>query len=779
MSVGVVRTDADEPDGRGDLPVQERVLVVRAVVGDLDHLGPLDAGGTEAPLRGLPQVAEVQPGHARDAARARLGPERQARVVAGGPRPGPGPDHPPPERPERAGGRVVRAPDVDTGSPEGPDDGLVGGATGGADERGRHAVGHGVDGTDVVAVEMGEHEQVDVVDAEQVQTRVEPVGVVSRVDERDPVPGDSGCRRSPSDEHRVPLADVARGRRPVPRHARAHHEPGHGDDHDTDHRDDPGEQEQSEADRPRYDDGDRDAHADGGGGDHPAGPGGPRGRGPRQGSGPLRDGTDRARRHPGDGREDRRGGGPHRGEEARAETHDGDDRCERLGQEVRRHRVGGERRGERDRHRPARELRGDRHREGSGERRPHPTGEQRGERRPEHHDPAGRQHREHEGDRPRVPGVDDEHAHHGECDERDPAHRSAGQVDPERQHRHHRRAHDGGVGPDEHDESEQEHHGDPGPHVPRQPDGPTEHHHEPDDHGAVRSGHRGEVRQRRGLHRRLGRRVQTAPVADRETTEESAAGFGECLGDVDERLPRTVRAGEEAGGRLGPRGAAQEDRGRRRAAGRIRLERGRRPEPGTGGETCGADVRIAGRDHPDRYPQVGVRVDADECPDHRPLARSQVTVEDDVDGHRSRFQVVECLRVPAAVTDQHRDRQQRTERGRGQHRTGGHDDAPAPHRRRARSLKGPRPTEHDPRDDPDGHPDHQQPDRGVRGSDEQDPDEPGHRHRPGDPQVGHPRRDVHRHGRQTRTRSRSSANRPSPMPLTSSRSSTAENRPCS
>jgi hypothetical protein len=400
VPVGVVRPDADQSDRSSCLPVEERILVGGTVVRDLDHVRRVDTPGTQSPLRSCSQVAEEQPGHARRAVGTGIGPQHQARVVPGVGRGRARPQHAPPQRSERPGGGVVGRTDVDACSLQGLHGPLVGGASDRSDEGRRHAVRHGVDGTDVIAVEVGEDEQVDPVDAEQAQTRLEPFGIVTGVDERDPAPADSptGCRPARSDEHRVPLAHVARGRRPVRRQRGAHDQPGDGDDREPDRSDHAGEQEEPEAHHPRREDRDGDARAHHSRSRHTADARRPRGRRVRQCGGTVGDAPDRTRGDPRDRGEDRAAPRPHRCDQARGESHDGDDRCERLGEEVGGHGVRRERGRQRDRHRPACELGGDRHGECGGDGRPQPAREQCGQRRPEHHDPAGREHREDEGE---------------------------------------------------------------------------------------------------------------------------------------------------------------------------------------------------------------------------------------------------------------------------------------------------------------------------------------------------------------------------------------------
>lgn len=737
---------------------------------DLHHVDRIVAGGAEPSLRGLPQVSEEQPGHACRAVRTGFGAQHEARVVAGVPGPRARPEHTPPERAEGAGRRVVGPPHVHTGPLQGADHPLVGETSDRSDERGPDPVLHGVDRADVVAVEVGQHQQVDPVDAEQVEARLQTVRVVPGVDECDRIRArtvSAGPVDSPAEEHGVALAHVARRRRPVRRQPRAHDDAGNGDDRHPDDRDRAGEQEEPEAHRARHEDRDRDTRTDGACGHHPRDAARPRCRCMRQCRRTVGDPPDGARGDPGDRGQDRPAPRPRRRDQARPESHHGHDRREGFGEQVRRHRVGGERRGQRDRHRPARELRGDRHGQCRGRRGPQSTSEEFGERRSEHHDPTRREHGQDEREGPGVPGVDDEHPDDREGDERDPADGTTGQVHHEHDDRHDRRPHDRRVGPDEHDERQQEHHGDGRASVPGQPQRSTEHHDEPDDHRAVRPGHRGEVCQRRGLHRRLGRGVEPAPVPDREAAQERSAGLGQWLGDGDERLTRAVGGGEDPGRRTRRGGAAQEDHGRRHRSGCIGLDRGRRPQPGPGCQAHRPRVVVAGRDHPHRHPQSGEVVDPFERADDGAVAGREVAGQDDLDGDGPVSAVVEHRGTPPCLADQHRHGEQRAQRRR-RHGKAGETVRPPPKRNSP-----------DPEHDADADAAAQYPARRCRHPHHHRCADPRHRHRHRDPEVGHPGREVHRHGRQTRTRSWRSANRPSPIPLTSSRSSTAENRPWS
>ena len=546
MPVGVVRTDPDESDPRGEPSVELRVLVRGAVVRHLHHVDRPRRQTTDVAqptLRRLPQVPEEDPGQARRTGASVRRPRDQhdARVVAGGTVPARRPHHAPGERPEGAGHAAVRRPDVDTGTPEVVDHPLVRRTAHGSDQGGLDRVRHGGHRADVVAVEVRQDEQVDPGDPEQLQARPEPFLVVAGVHQRDGVVA--------TEQHGVPLPDVTRGDRPVARHRAPDDEHRDGDGCDTDHDHHPCCEQQPGAEPPPDQHGDRDAAAHQHRGGHTERPGRPGCRGVGQGRRTVRDAPDCGGRDPRDGRESLRTDRPHRSEATRDEPDHRDDRRERLRQQVRGHRVGRKRRRQRDRHRPAGHLCGDRDRECGGDRRPHTTCQELGERRAEHDDPARGEHGQGERERPREPRVDHEHADRGEGDERDAPHRSTGQVHDEHHDRHHRGPDDRRVGAHEHDEHQEYADGRRGPGPSRQTTGSTEDHDEPDHHRAVRTGHRRQVRQRRGLHRRLGRRVEAGAVPDREPAQQRRSGLRQVGRGPYEGLSRGVGGAEQPVGR--------------------------------------------------------------------------------------------------------------------------------------------------------------------------------------------------------------------------------------
>ena len=102
------------------------------------------------------------------------------------------------ERPDFPGSDLVHR---RTGSDEPLDHGLVGGPPGRPHQ---NALGHSVhdlDRADVVVIEVGEHEQVDALDAEGVETALQERSIPPRIDERD--------LAAVPHEQRVALAHVA------------------------------------------------------------------------------------------------------------------------------------------------------------------------------------------------------------------------------------------------------------------------------------------------------------------------------------------------------------------------------------------------------------------------------------------------------------------------------------------------------------------------------------------------------------------------------------------
>nr|WP_182066656.1 hypothetical protein [Curtobacterium sp. ME12] len=218
-------------------------------------------GVSEPTLRRLPEVAEEDPGQAPRTGVSVRRPrgEHDARVVAGGTVVARWPHHAPGERSEGSGDPVVGRPDVDTGTSEVVDHPLVRRTAHRSDQGGLDCAGHSAHRADVVAVEVRQDEQVDPGDPEQVQARPEPLLVVAGVHEGDGVVA--------TEQHGVPLPDVAGGDRPVPRHRSPDDEHRDGDrcDADHDHRPCCEQQPGAEPSPDQHRDRDATAHQHGGG----------------------------------------------------------------------------------------------------------------------------------------------------------------------------------------------------------------------------------------------------------------------------------------------------------------------------------------------------------------------------------------------------------------------------------------------------------------------------------------------------------------------------------
>jgi hypothetical protein len=385
VPVRVVRTDADESDRRRELSVERRVLVRRAVVRDLHDVdrSEVDTPPEPALRRGV-EVPEEHRGEARRTPRRPGDGDDDARVVAARRIARTRPHHPPVELAEGPARTVVGPPDVDPGTDEAPDDALVRRPVGRPGDRDVDVTRDLVHGADVVAVEVGQDEQVDPVDPEQVEAGAQEGSVVAHVDQR-------GARPA-AHEHGVTLADVARGHPPVAGQRCPHHRLRDDRGRGADHHDHPGDQQDADPQRGGDEHRGDERRTDHDGRDDPDDAHRPRHRGERQRSDSVRDRADGGRRCPGDGGEDRGARRPGRGDEARAQAEHRDDRRERLGEQVRGHGVRRQRRGQRDRQGPARDLRRDRHGQRGGDRGPAPSCEHRRQRRPQHDDPARREH---------------------------------------------------------------------------------------------------------------------------------------------------------------------------------------------------------------------------------------------------------------------------------------------------------------------------------------------------------------------------------------------------
>jgi hypothetical protein len=206
VAVAVVGADRHDADTRGELAVEGVALIGAAVVGDLHDIdGPEGDRRRHRALRLLPQVAEEDhPERAREE-------HDDTRVVADERhRPGLGCRWP--EDVEAVGAEAARETagrrdDLGAAFAKALEQALVGRAIGRAHERAVDAAEDRLEATDVIEVVVGEHEEIDAVDAQAVETGGERLGLGTNVDEGDEP-------RAPH-EHGVALADVARRELPV------------------------------------------------------------------------------------------------------------------------------------------------------------------------------------------------------------------------------------------------------------------------------------------------------------------------------------------------------------------------------------------------------------------------------------------------------------------------------------------------------------------------------------------------------------------------------------
>jgi hypothetical protein len=207
MPVVVVGPHRDDADARVDALVEFCALVAGAVVGhlhDVDRRGrPL---GHELHLIALAEVAE------EEGVEITREPEGDARSIASQRRVFERPQ----DGPRQGAEHPLIAPygfvDGRTRGDHPAHHGLVCRPVGRADEHGVGQADGGVEATDVVEVEVREHEQVEVLDPHPVETGAECLRLRAGVDQRDPV--------AASDEHGIALPDVAGGDPPVLRHGK-------------------------------------------------------------------------------------------------------------------------------------------------------------------------------------------------------------------------------------------------------------------------------------------------------------------------------------------------------------------------------------------------------------------------------------------------------------------------------------------------------------------------------------------------------------------------------
>ena len=178
-------------------------------------------------------------------------------------------------------------------------------------------------------------------------------------------------------------------------------------------------------------------------------------------------------------------------------------RRRRRGEEIREHAVHRHARGDQHQERTARELGGERHRQRESESTRHPSLEACGKRAGEQQQRRRRGRREREAERAGQPRVG--HEEHGDG-EREHGHARAGAAEQHAEHRdagHRAGAHDARLGRDQQHEAGERGEPDADPRAARSARRRDGAEGEPDDERAVRTGHGGQVRQRRLLHRRV------------------------------------------------------------------------------------------------------------------------------------------------------------------------------------------------------------------------------------------------------------------------------------
>ncbi|GAB47409.1 hypothetical protein MOPEL_009_01000 [Mobilicoccus pelagius NBRC 104925] len=588
MTVGVVRTDADEGDGRGHEREQGRVVVGRAVVSDLDEV----ERHVRAHVRPRRSVRGLLGGHGRHTRGAEVGPDRRPGVLA---RVGE----------EEAPHRVVllRAVDDDVedersvirrGCPR-----IRGSRP--ADDRGdiappeqvapdhlvhRAAVGPPppfdagpdvlhrggrdddvADGTalrepgqpgDVIGVEVGEDDRVDDLDGERVEAPVESFGIGPDIE-------DDGTPRARREDESVPLSDVAhddgRGRTGEPG-AGSHDEDRHEDCDDGEDGDD---RDHRSTTHPSSD-----PTPHGAGGEHDDEQEDGQGYRAHRACGP-RDGTER-RRLPGTGEaRDAEGGdggrpgdddsacGPERGEKGDCGTEEGDRRDERAREGVREDADDADLLLQQDDDRRAHDLRGEGDRKTHGHRagQPQARAQRLGPRTDEDEEACRREDRQGEAEGSRQPGVDGEQHEEGAGEGRQ-AEGAAGPCDTDEAHGpHDRRAQDARVGAREDDEAREHAQPHEGATSARDPHPATHPQRAGDDEGAVRARDGGEVGHAGGTHR-LGEVLRDGPtVSDDHRGDETARVVGQWRRGRPHGLPHDVRGGHDGAGASTHGGAAE------------------------------------------------------------------------------------------------------------------------------------------------------------------------------------------------------------------------------
>lgn len=536
MPVAVVGSDADEPDGGVEPPIQLGILVGAAVV---RHLHDLHARHIDQALQlRLRLSSEVAQKH-RPRKTSTGDVEGDAGVVTRfGAR----------ERTERL--PACRAdgschPDLRRDEACSPvreivEQSLVRGLRDRTVQHGVRPTDDGRRSADVVQIEVRQYDEVESVHTEARQAGAKRLGIGSGVDERD------RALRSP--ERRVALAHVAHRHLPVRGHGQGARDRAHGrltGDETRDQSDDDARCRRRPSPPRRRDDGHRHRRAHGreeSGSDRAVGPGqvlrrdargdvgdrgDPGGGHPRQGSESVA--QPRERRNAGEGSGDGRGRRGGIGEH--------------VGRHAQQRNMGVDEHDQRSAHQLCRQGNGDRQPEGSR----HPSRQSRGEGAGEHEEGAGGGGREGESDRQRQPRIDhQQHGHrerqHGHTDGRAPqSQREEGDQG------HGRRADDAGLGRDEGHERGEDDGRATDAHAPRCTAQREHREGGADDDRAVRSRDGGQMRQRRGVHGRLGRAVEHARVPHREAGHQTRPRLGQPHGGMHQPAAYVLERAPDAG----------------------------------------------------------------------------------------------------------------------------------------------------------------------------------------------------------------------------------------
>ncbi|WP_243732799.1 MULTISPECIES: hypothetical protein [unclassified Rathayibacter] len=601
MAVGVVRADRDEADAGAERVVEGGRLVGGAVVRHLHDVDAPRVQAREPPLLLGAEVAEHgQRERTAGLVRGDVDPQGHARLVAAEGGPPLRPDDPPAQRADRA---AVAARRLAHRGPAGHEVGAIAGVAlvrHRADERLVDAADHGRQAADMVEVVVGEQQQREAVDAEQVEARVEPLRQRPGVDEDHP-----GVA---ADQHRVALPDVAHRHPPVrgdgsgaqQRRRHARHSP-------DDQR--PGEHGRRDLSRPREPtragDQQQGEHGQDRERQHPAEPGQPGDPRRRPGRDGARDRGDPPGRHSRETDRDVGAARPPRRQEAADQPESGGHRGRRLGEQIRQHPVDRDRRVDQQDRGLAGQLGRQRDRDHQRERTWQHVAQPVRDRLRREQQPARRQHGQHEAEPPRDRGIDEHQQDDTRQQRRDRRARAPPQSREQHDARHHRRTDDARLRSDQHDEGGEDRQSRDGAEPPA---GAEQRGDEPagrDHDRAVRSGHRGEVGERGGPHVVLQIGREGGGVPGREARQQAR--------DV---APEHRGPGEEA--------RAQDLRDRRHPHGRAPLEHGARRQE----RALADDARLLGpspQHHlgADRQPPSGLRQEHPDRRGHRLIPQLQ------------------------------------------------------------------------------------------------------------------------------------------------------------